>query len=68
MVDSFCLGEENNEDLRTLSFLSGGYKFCPKSLEQAMAICEMEPVLSSLERPDVVLPNAARAHPFDPYL
>lgn len=59
VVDSFCLGDEDNEDLRTISYLSGGYKFVPKSLEQAMAICEMEPVLSQLERPPVVLPPEA---------
>jgi hypothetical protein len=59
VVDSFCLGDEDNEDLRTVSYLSGGYKFVPKSLEQAMAICEMEPVLSQLERPPIVLPPEA---------
>lgn len=51
VVDSFCIGAENNEDLRTISHLTGGYKFVPKSLEQAMAICEMEPVLTQLDRP-----------------
>ena len=41
VVDSFCLGNEDNEVLRAISYLSGGYKFKPESLEQAMAICEM---------------------------
>lgn len=50
VMDSFCLGYEDNEELRTISHISGGYKFCPETLEQAMAICEMEPVLSQLER------------------
>src|SRR5204862_1538855 len=59
VVDSLCLGDEDNEELRTISYLSGGYKFVPKSLEQAMAICEMEPVLSQLERPPIVLPPEA---------
>jgi len=63
VVDSFCLGDEDNEDLRTISYLSGGYKFVPKSLEQAMAICEMEPVLSLLDRPPIVSPpEATRLH------
>ncbi|KAK3291654.1 uncharacterized protein B0H64DRAFT_409684 [Chaetomium fimeti] len=51
VVDSFCLGQDENSDLRTVSYLTNGYKFHPRSLEQAMAICEMEPVLSQLERP-----------------
>jgi uncharacterized protein YegL len=52
VVDSFCLGNTQNTELKTLSYLSGGYTFEPKTLEEAMAICEMEPVLSVLERPD----------------
>lgn len=53
VVDSFCLGNGNNKELRTMSHISGGYKFCPKTIEQAMAVCEMEPVLSQLERPPI---------------
>ena len=30
-----------------------------------MAICEMEPVLSQLERPDIILPVASNVHPYD---
>ncbi|KAI4677039.1 hypothetical protein J4E81_010999 [Alternaria sp. BMP 2799] len=53
VVDSFCLGAGvNNADLKRISFLTGGYVFQPKTLEEAMAICEMEPVLSLSERPD----------------
>ena len=61
VVDSFCLGNVDNKELRTTSHVSGGYKFCPKSLEQAMAICEMEPVLGQLERPPI------RRNPFSPF-
>jgi len=68
VVDSFCLGGEDNIDLRTISYLSGGYKFTPDSLEQAMAICEMEPVLSQLERPKVSPPKESYNHNYDPYL
>ncbi|KAE9993630.1 hypothetical protein EG327_004151 [Venturia inaequalis] len=50
VVDSFCLGEVDNLSLRTVSFLTDGFKFAPKTLEQAMMICELEPVLSQLER------------------
>ncbi|KAK3936440.1 ubiquitin-conjugating enzyme/RWD-like protein [Diplogelasinospora grovesii] len=52
VVDSFCLGNDEDEhrDLRAMSYLTNGYKFHPRSLAQAMAICEMEPVLSQLER------------------
>ena len=54
VVDSFCLGDESeNTELKTVSFLTGGYVFQPKNLEEAMAICEMEPVLSLSERPDM---------------
>ena len=53
VVDSFCLGTyADHTDLKTISYLTGGYAFQPGSLEDAMAICEMEPVLSLLERPD----------------
>jgi ubiquitin-protein ligase len=58
-VDSCLIGIEDNVDLRTLSFLTGGYKFVPKTLEQAVAICELEPVLSIHERPPVVPPVIA---------
>lgn len=57
VVDSFCLGNEDNSELRSISYLTGGYKFVPKTLEQAMAMCEMEPVLSQLERPPIVRYN-----------
>ena len=53
VVDSFCLGAgSENTHLKIISFLTGGYVFHPKSLEEAMAIYEMEPVLSLSERPD----------------
>lgn len=53
VVDSFCIGNESNLALRMISHFTGGYKFSPTTLEQAMAIAEMEPVLSQLERPDI---------------
>ncbi|KAH5067630.1 peptidylprolyl isomerase [Parastagonospora nodorum] len=51
-LDAFCLGDAANADLQTVSYLTKGYTFEPKTLEEAMAICELEPVLSSLERPE----------------
>jgi hypothetical protein len=59
-VDSFCIGDARNDDLQTVSHLTGGYTFEPKTLEEAMAICELEPVLSSLERPD--LPDVSESY------
>ncbi|KAF2866573.1 hypothetical protein BDV95DRAFT_203345 [Massariosphaeria phaeospora] len=66
LVDSFCLGKAKNRHLITLSGLTGGYKFQPYNLEEAMAIRELEPVLSQLERPVVALPIQATAHMNDP--
>jgi hypothetical protein len=56
------LGNTNNTSLQTLSYMTGGYKFQPGSLEEAMAICEMEPVLSLLERPVADLPRSSSRH------
>lgn len=67
-VDSFYIGDEDNEDLQTISYLSGGYIFKPESFEQAMAICEMEPVLSLLERPEIRIPRQSFSHGYDSYL
>ena len=50
VVDSFCIGDEDNVALRTLSWLTGGYKFIPESLDAAMAISELEPVLNQNDR------------------
>ncbi|KAF2824079.1 hypothetical protein CC86DRAFT_421855 [Ophiobolus disseminans] len=52
VLDCFCLGNASNEDLQTMSYLTNGYNFEPKTLEEAIAICELEPVLSILERPE----------------
>lgn len=54
VVDSFILGNDDHNDLKTLTYLTGGLIFAPKTLEEAMTICELEPVLSLLERPDDV--------------
>ena len=62
VVDSFCIGKEDNQALRTVSYLTGGYKFYPTSLEQAMAMCEMEPMLSQLERPPTQRPGFSPFH------
>lgn len=62
VVNSFCIGKEDNQALRTVSYLTGGYKFCPTSLEQAMAMCEMEPMLSQLERPPIQRPGFSPFH------
>ncbi|KAJ8116748.1 hypothetical protein OPT61_g1881 [Boeremia exigua] len=66
VVDSFCLGNTENTDLQVLSYMTGGYKFEPSSLEEAMAICEMEPVLSLLERPAAELPHSSSRHAGNP--
>ncbi|KIW95993.1 uncharacterized protein Z519_03059 [Cladophialophora bantiana CBS 173.52] len=59
VVDSVCIGEENNSALRTVSYLTGGYKFVPNSVEEASALCELEPVLSIHERPRIYRPMSA---------
>ena len=50
MLDSFCIGKTDDVELRAVSFPTGGYNFSPQKLEQILSICEMEPVLSQLER------------------
>lgn len=59
VVDSCSIGMGDNSDLRTISFMTGGYKFVPNTLEQAVAVCELEPVLSIHERPPVAHPVIA---------
>lgn len=62
LLDSICLGTADHTELQALGNLTGGYIFSPSTMEEAMAICEMEPVLSQLERPDVTLPEHARRY------
>ncbi|KAF2789615.1 hypothetical protein K505DRAFT_341133 [Melanomma pulvis-pyrius CBS 109.77] len=62
LLDSICLGISNHTELKTLGNLTGGYIFSPSTMEEAMAICEMEPVLCQIERPDVTLPKHARRY------
>lgn len=50
-LDAFCLPKEDNLNLRTLAYSTYGYNFQPSTGEEAMAICELEPVLSIHERP-----------------
>ena len=64
VVDSVCIGDEYNGALRAISYLTGGYKFVPKSVEAASALCELEPVLSIHERPPVSPPVANLAVEF----
>lgn len=81
VLDSITIGEENNAELRGISYgyvllrlifanvrdgatnqdcnpstRTGGYKFFPKELESAVAICELETVLSQDERPEIAGP------------
>lgn len=53
-VDTVSLGQEQSKDLKTISWLLGCFSFHPTSLANALAICEMEPFLSAVERPDIV--------------
>jgi ubiquitin-protein ligase/Mg-chelatase subunit ChlD len=59
VVDSCSIGSEDNSQLRALSFLTGGYKFVPRTLEEAMAVSELEPVISIHERPPIAHPVIA---------
>lgn len=54
VLDSVSIVDKDNWDLRTISYLTGGYAFVPKKLEDAVGVCELEPVLSQHERPDFV--------------
>ncbi|KAG9654610.1 hypothetical protein KCU64_g7098, partial [Aureobasidium melanogenum] len=53
-VDSVCIGDDDNMDLKALSIMLKSYCFYPKDLTTALTICEMEPVLSQTERPPPV--------------
>ncbi|KEQ76394.1 hypothetical protein M436DRAFT_38338 [Aureobasidium namibiae CBS 147.97] len=50
-VDSICIGNDDNMDLKALSIMLRSYCFYPRILTSALAICEMEPFLSQTERP-----------------
>ncbi|KAL6249740.1 hypothetical protein RBB50_003595 [Rhinocladiella similis] len=50
VLDCVCVGPEDNSELRTLSYMTGGLKYVPASAEEALAICEMTRVLSLNER------------------
>ena len=54
-VDSICVGNSGNAELKAISYLLGGYAFKPMDMTTALGICEMEPFLSLLERPEVVV-------------
>lgn len=53
VVDSICIGDETSEKLKALSINLGSYCFKPDSMATALTICELEPVLSQMERPDI---------------
>jgi len=53
VVDSICIGDSDNAELKAMSHLLGSYAFKPKDMTTALALCEMEPMLSLLERPQV---------------
>jgi Mg-chelatase subunit ChlD len=59
LVDSVIIGHDDNVDLKALSGVLHSYCFHPQDLTTALAICEMEPVLSQDERPEsaVLIPN-----------
>ena len=52
-LDSICLGDEENTMLWAISDTLGCYKFAPFSLANALAMCELECVLSLNDRPDI---------------
>lgn len=62
VVDSICIGDESNDDLKTISHLLGSYCFKPEDMTSALAICEMEPMLSLLERPEVQFKSGWGVH------
>ncbi|KAI0583268.1 VWA domain-containing protein [Pyrenophora tritici-repentis] len=49
-------------DVSSCTVIPMGYVFAPKTLDEAMAICELEPVLSLLERPPSISPARSRYH------
>jgi ubiquitin-protein ligase len=55
-LDSICLDDESNTMLLAISDTLGCYKFAPFSLANALSICELDTVLSPLNRPDLVAP------------
>ncbi|KAJ4503131.1 hypothetical protein HRR77_008557 [Exophiala dermatitidis] len=59
VVDSVSISSDSSStlDLRLLSYLTAGYKFSPKTIEEAAALCELEPVLSIDERPPINQPS-----------
>jgi len=55
VLDSICIGDDHDDKLKTMSYLLGSYCFHPTDMTSALAICEMEPMLSLKERPDIKL-------------
>ncbi|KAK8071273.1 hypothetical protein PG997_011476 [Apiospora hydei] len=57
VVDSISLGGGDKNYLMNMSHRLGGYLFQPKTLLQALTICELEPFLSLTERPTAQIPK-----------
>jgi ubiquitin-protein ligase len=60
-VDSFSVGNVNVDALRAISYLTKGFNFHPKTLEDSMAICELESVLALNERDIKVVVRSRRS-------
>jgi uncharacterized protein YegL len=58
VCDSICIGNDDNMDLKALSVMLKSYSFYPRTLTTALAICEMEPVLSQAERAPLEMATA----------
>jgi hypothetical protein len=62
VVDVIQIGDaRDSELLRGIAYATGGYRFAPKTLREALQICELEPMLSLHERPE--RPNQTRTPP-----
>ena len=61
-VDSVVIGNDDNMDLKALSFMLKSYCFYPRDLTTALAIVELEPFLSLTERalPEVTAADLPR--------
>ena len=61
-VDTVSLGNEDNMDLRTVSYLLGCCSLHPASFVNALTMCEIEPMLSLTERPPIAPPPSIPRH------
>lgn len=56
VVDNICLGNEDNAVPRAISHSLGSCKFEPKTLLNALSMCELEPFLSLTDQPPITPP------------